>query len=370
MTPEIQAKDDIIDLGLCQWLKISGITVRHFLWLLLALTHVAFAIDPTEHLAELSRTCWSTREGAPDGSGTIAQTADGDLLLGSSRGLFHFDGEHFERFTLPDGTTPITGYISALYASHDGWLWVGMRFGQAYSIHDGVLRAYGPQDGLPSHSIWQFAQRDDGTFWLQTTVGLFVLNGDKWEAVGTDWGYPPGHGYSLFTDRDGALWSYGPGGTYVLRHGANKFEQLAGYGGSGWLFAAPNGDVWAADRQSGVIDLSHPEQHISGRLLGGSDAATDAGLFDRDGNLWVSINRGNTSALARIPNAARELASAAPRLTGIQILASDSHCDLDAYHLLEDREGNLWVATGTRIARLRENKLHSAMPDLRSNILR
>ncbi len=342
--------------------------MRHFLWLLLALGNVAFAIDPTEHLAELSRTCWSAREGAPANSGTIAQTADGHLWLGSARGLFRFDGEHFEPFTLANGTTPITADVSALYANKDGWLWVGMRFGQAYSIHDGVLKAYGPQDGLPSHTIWEFAQRDDGTFWIQTTVGLFLLNDDKWEAVGADWGYPAQQGNSLLADRNGALWSYGPEGAFVLRRGANKFDRLAVPGGVGWVFSAPNGDAWAADHESGLINLSQPEHRISGRLLGGSDAGTDAGFFDRDGNLWVSINRGNTSALARFPNAAHELASAAPNLTGIQILEADSLCEYDAFHFLEDREGNLWVPTASSVSRFRNNKLHSAMPDLPSPI--
>jgi hypothetical protein len=86
MAPDIQA----------QWLKRPGITVWHFLWSLLALTHVAFAIDPTEHLTELNRTCRSKRDRAPDGSGTFAQSAGADLWLGGSSGLCRFDGEHFE----------------------------------------------------------------------------------------------------------------------------------------------------------------------------------------------------------------------------------------------------------------------------------
>jgi hypothetical protein len=68
-----------------QWLKTSGITVRHLLWLLLALTHVAFAIEATEPLAELNRTCGSNRDRAPDGSGTFAPSAGADLWLGSPR---------------------------------------------------------------------------------------------------------------------------------------------------------------------------------------------------------------------------------------------------------------------------------------------
>jgi signal transduction histidine kinase/ligand-binding sensor domain-containing protein len=344
--------------------QTSCLTVRHLLWLLLALTHVAFAIDPTEHLAELSHTCWSAREGAPTNSGTIAQSSNGYLWLGGSTGLFRFDGEHFEPFTLPDGTIPITGDVSALYAGNDGGLWVGMRFGQAYSIHDGVLKAYGPQEGLSSHTILQFASRHDGTIWIQSTVGLFRLVGSRWQAVGADWGYPARNGWSLLADRDGALWSYGPDGAFVLRRDANKFDRLAVPGGIGWLFTAPNEDVWVSDNQSGLTNLSHPEHRISGLQLGGSEASTSAGLIDREGNLWVSLSKGNTSALVRLPDAARELVSTAPKLTGIQILDADSRCDLDAIHLLEDREGNLWVPTTTGVSRFRDNKLHSAMPDL------
>lgn len=338
--------------------------MRHFLWLLFALTNVAFAIDPTERLAELSHTCWSTREGAPTNSGTIAQSADGHLLLGSGTGLFRFDGEHFEPFTLPDGTTPVTADVSALYADSDGRIWVGMRFGQAYSIHGGVLKAYGPRDGLPAHTIWQFAQRYDGTIWIQNAVGLFRLTGSRWEAVGADWGYPARHGYSLLTDRNGALWSYGPDGAFVLRRGANKFDRLQVPGGLGWLFAASNGDVWAADNQSGLINLSHPEHRISGLLLGGSDAATEAGFIDRDDNLWVNIHKGITVALARIPDAVRELNSARPNPARIQILIPDNRCSLQTFHFFEDREGNLWVPTVSGLSRFRGNKLHSARTDL------
>lgn len=360
----VQAKDGTMYVYLSRSLKTRCLTVRHFLWLLLALSNVAFAIDPTERLAELSHTCWSTREGAPTNSGTIAQSADGHLLLGSSAGLFRFDGEHFEPFTLPDGTTPITGDVSALYADNDGRIWVGMRFGQTYSIHDGVLKEYGPRDGLPSHTIWQFAVRYDGTTWLQSSVGLFRLTDSRWEAVGADWGYPARHGSSLLADRDGALWSYGPDGAFVLRRGANKFDRLEVSGGFGWLFTAPNGDVWAAESQSGLINLSHPERRISGLLLGGSDAAIEAGLIDRDDNLWVTIHKDNTVALARIPDAVGELSSARPDPARVQILIPDTRCSLQSFHFFEDREGNLWVPTVTGVSRFRGNKLHSARTGL------
>lgn len=88
MAPAIQA----------QWLKTSGITVRHLLWLLLALTHAAFAIEATERLAELNRTRGSSarqqrhvcqvsgcRSGAGEPQGYIALMAN---ISNLPQGLF------------------------------------------------------------------------------------------------------------------------------------------------------------------------------------------------------------------------------------------------------------------------------------------
>jgi len=77
-----------------QWLKTSGITVRHLLWLLLALTHVAFAIETTEPLAELTRTCGpSARRQRHVRPVSGWRSGAGELLS-----VYRFNGEHYERF--------------------------------------------------------------------------------------------------------------------------------------------------------------------------------------------------------------------------------------------------------------------------------
>jgi hypothetical protein len=80
MAPAIQA----------QWLKTSGITVRHLLWLLLALTHVAFAIEATERLAELNRTCTAAAR---------LPSQRVPIWGWGAPGLYRVDGEHFEPST-------------------------------------------------------------------------------------------------------------------------------------------------------------------------------------------------------------------------------------------------------------------------------
>jgi ligand-binding sensor domain-containing protein len=109
--------------------------------LTLATSNVALAIDPTESLSELSHTQWSTRDGAPANLWQMAQTTDGYVWIGAFSGLYRFDGERFEPFTLPDGNHPLNENISTVCAAPSGDLWVGTRLGgEIYVLHDGTLK--------------------------------------------------------------------------------------------------------------------------------------------------------------------------------------------------------------------------------------
>jgi ligand-binding sensor domain-containing protein len=138
------------------------------------IVQVALAIDPAESLSELHHTQWTTREGAPAGLDSITQTTDGFLWIGSSTGLYRFDGQRFERPILNNGA-PITDTVSAVFALPENCLLVGMRFGGAFLICNGHVSHYGSQEGLPSRSVTAFARREDGSLWAQTTGGLFRL---------------------------------------------------------------------------------------------------------------------------------------------------------------------------------------------------
>jgi len=52
-------------------------------------------------LTELHHTAWLAKDGAPSQVNALAQTTDGFLWIGSSRGLFRFDGVQFEQFVPP-----------------------------------------------------------------------------------------------------------------------------------------------------------------------------------------------------------------------------------------------------------------------------
>ena len=76
-------------------------TARPFRTSLLAFISAAAAAaasaqQPPQTLSQLYHTAWTMRDGAPATVEALAQTADGFLWLGSSTGLFLFDGVRFD----------------------------------------------------------------------------------------------------------------------------------------------------------------------------------------------------------------------------------------------------------------------------------
>jgi len=330
---------------------------------LLCFCLAARATDPTEQIAELNHRQWTTREQAPAEIGMMAQTGDGFLWLASSNGLIRFDGAHFQRFAMPDGSEPMNGDISAVFHPVGNDLWVGLRFGGAYLIHDGRLSHYGEEEGLPPHSVIEFAQQDDGTMWVQTTVGLYRLKEGRWIAVKLGAEAPEGVGWSVYVDRSNTVWVLGDEGIYFLSSGATSFAKSSLPGGRGMIAMGPDGAPWVSQQTYGLHSLSNPQHYISGRALGATEVGTGAFLVDRDNVLWTFANPLHAPRLVRVPDIAavenRDVASldTAQYLKSNQALSSDFMSE----RFLEDAEANVWLPNPGGLDCFGSNKLHSAI---------
>src|SRR5476649_376655 len=63
---------------------------------------------------------WTSKDGAPAGIITIAQTPSGWLWVGSHAGLFRFDGVHFERVDLRPPQSTASHSVVHLYVTREG----------------------------------------------------------------------------------------------------------------------------------------------------------------------------------------------------------------------------------------------------------
>ena len=322
-------------------------------WLLLC-AQAAHALDPQRQIAQFHHTAWTVREGAPGQITALAQTTDGYLWLATQVGLYRFDGVQFERHDPPgDQAFPATS-ISTLYPTADGGLWIGFRYGAVSLLRGEHVTHYGQAQGLPTSTVFRFAETPDGRLWAATFSGLVYLHEGRWHRIEPEWRAPGTQARSVFTDRDGTLWLATEVGLARLRKGARAFETLdIRVGRISQMAQAADGSLWIAENEGGVRRLP-----LDGAVAPAVIAAPSAGvLFDRDGTLWASTMGEGVRRLSR------------PLQTGAVQTPEQFRQDdgLSADYLLpvlEDREGNIWVGSSRGLDRFRHTNVIPAMlPD-------
>jgi len=286
---------------------------------------------------------WNLVDGAPPDIWAIAQSPDGFLWLGTSAGLYRFDGITFEPVVPSVGRFPARN-ITALLADLDGSLWIGHFEGQVSHLQGGRVRSF----GTPNAIVEQFARGPDGRIWAAMTGlegGLFRIDSRGIARVGMDRGMPAGRAFSVVADGAGAIWVATERDIRVLRPNAARFVTVSRSLGRSRLAIAPDGQVWASADPADAARARAAGLRIAPLPPGLAPPAADRMRFTRDGILWRSLFAGGVLQTRGVDGTGTP---AYARLTTKQGLPS-----LVAVPLLEDRESNLWVGTNLGLFRLR-----------------
>src|SRR5215213_2004690 len=108
----------------------------------LLFAHAAGGLDPSTALTQYGHTAWRVRDGYFSGQpGSIAQTKDGFLWIGTGTGLIRFDGVKLEPWRPPAGSSLPDDRIVNVLGASDGSLWIGTANGLA-RWYDGKLTVY------------------------------------------------------------------------------------------------------------------------------------------------------------------------------------------------------------------------------------
>jgi signal transduction histidine kinase/ligand-binding sensor domain-containing protein len=306
---------------------------------LVIVVRASFALDPARAISQYGHTAWRVRDGHFPGAVTsIAQTRDGYLWVGTEGGLLRYDGVRFEPW-IPPGAMESPSRVVGLLGASDGSLWIGTTSGLAqwnrgrYTVHETVGR-FGALLEDRRGTVWAGRTRGRGLPPLcrveQGRLRCFAAPGE------------PSLGFisALHEDREGELWMGGAGGVCRWR------------GGNPECFPIP--ELLTRMNKTGVFRIGHDAEGVlwvdsanlgAQRLVAGTwSKGETAPVFeltlDRAGNFWIGTQERGLL---------RRIGARVERFAEADGLSGDSVVDV-----LEDREGNVWVATTAGLDRFRD----------------
>ena len=298
---------------------------------------------------------WTAQDGAPTEIRSLAQTADGYLWLGTVSGLVRFDGVRFVPFR-PRGTDTIpAAAVRALKQGRDGTLWIIWESGAVSHLVNGRLATQGRRNGLAA--VYDLAESSLGEVVAGTETGLARLTNGRWEGVPAGWGFPGSEARAVWFDKSDALWVETTDRVVYRPPGSGRFLD------PGWrLRRVPyqaefaqeaDGTIWFAEMTRSVHTLHHVGDKSR---VSEVDVGAYSVIIDRKGSLWIGT-RGD--GLRRVPDPARIRGRVVEQFgpEAEQFTENDGLLSNIIWDLLEDREGNLWVASDRGLERFREGSL-------------
>lgn len=323
-----------------------------------------WALDRYQHSA------WTTRDGAPVGVTALAQTHDGFIWVGSSEGLFRFDGlrfEHVEKI----GTVALPKLpLMTVFSGADGGLWLGYAHGPIYEIKGGTIAHVSSEEQGPVSTVnSQFVDSPDGGTWALVAPNVMTFDGKRWNV--------PDAGFlqilnqkefvtRVLVDRNGNVWAGTLDKLFYRPAHSTQFMTLEGSkqkGNVSDIVQSTDGSVWICYTESIIerwdTDAPTPTRSNAGAL---SQMVARTLTFDAQGNVWLRTQK---NGIEQIPAPYLD-GQAAPAEGALAIGKFDSSNGLSSDAtgaLLVDREDNLWVGTSHGIDRFsRSNFARSPFP--------
>ncbi|HEY4305373.1 MAG TPA: two-component regulator propeller domain-containing protein [Gemmatimonadaceae bacterium] len=313
---------------------------------------------PAQHsarnLAELEHTAFTQRNGAPGQVAALAQTVDGYLWLGTSAGLYRFDGVTFELFAGPRDQMVTRSDIATLMALPDGSLWIGGRIGGASVLSNGRLTTYAANEGLPVGTVFAFARDSAGVLWAATNSGAARFDGQRWTRVGAEVGLRGSSARMIFSDHRGDLWIAMDSGVFRRARGERRFTKRdnADLYSVQSIVESPDGSLWGGVNGGTAVQLSGAQGNAPRKPQPVGLGDVGALLVAHDGMLWAALE-GGVARVALTVAGAPSSAAPAPQIFSHTLGLSGSQ----VLTLLEDREHDVWVGTDGGIDRFRVTRL-------------
>ncbi len=299
---------------------------------------MAYAIDPNRAMSQYVHERWGTEQGFPRGPVyAIAQGADGYLWIGAEAGLVRFDGLNFRLVKDDSGTYTITSVLG-LSTDNEGCLWLRMEDLTILRYCNGVFESHPKQEPHSDISATSRAIHGDMLVW-QMDHGAFQFRGGGFQMLASARDLPRSPVSSLAETPDGDVWiGTRDAGIFRIRDGKTSPVRNGLPDMKVNCLLADGRDLWIGT-DNGIARWNGSELTTAGIPRNHFQALAMA--RDRDANIWVGTD---SHGLLRFNSKAV-----------VSLNESYGVSDEAITAVFEDREGNLWIGSGSGIERLRDS---------------
>ena len=267
---------------------------------------------------------------------SICQDKYGYLWIGTPDGISRFDGKNFTNYGLEDGL-PDTRITNGFMDSHYRY-WAATPKG-AVEFKGNKFTSYPLSDSQNITWVFQILETKKGEILSLTSNGIYKFDNDKWWKINFYAGYKNHPCRNIIETDEGMYINYGDL-VILKKNGISKIIgpfKSPGYYYNNLLMCESKVFLSNAD---GMFTIAH-EQLI--RLKGELGSLKGNNLYYRDSKkrFWIGneeegirlLEPGDSSHFKKIYN------------PGINIIPQQ---------LIEDKQGNIWIATGMGLLRISE----------------
>jgi len=290
---------------------------------------------------------WRTEDGLPnDAVSDIVQTRDGYLWLATYDGLARFDGVTFTRFD--SSTTPEmhSTRVTSLFEDAEGNLWIGYETGELTRYRDGHFYTTEFRAPWEQKKIQSIRADAAGDIWLLNDAGVLADLHGKIAATPNSSG--SAGATALVSNSKGMVWADWGGNAFVLKDGAMK--QLPSRPGDyvKGICTGADGGLW-------IVGQNNLSEWKDGKM-------NDEGASPLGQASVVAMTQMKSGCLA-IGTLEQGLYLIFPGRNVAHFDRASGFPDNWVRCLYEDREGTLWVGTGSSgLLALRPSRVATLQP--------
>lgn len=244
---------------------------------------------------------YTVRDGLPENPVNDLEIApDGKLWIGTSHGITSYDGNQFHFIAVRRDVNNIGGGVTSISCSIDGKIWF-ISDGKPYYLNDNkVTQIDIPEKGKRVTALWATGA---GEVWMGLSPDdkVYHFYEGKWmtlsmpsEVLRTR---PFIHRF--YRDRNGTIWLLSGSGLYVVQGDHIVQPDLShiitgrGLISTGMppitsMAQLPDGSYWLATNQGGALHLTDTTIVRYSKHSGLADNTINDLLTDKEGNLWLA----------------------------------------------------------------------------------